>query len=55
MKIRFQENYESVLIKELPKLIRGYHKCSNDEAVQLAACIYRVRFGDNTAQFENIQ
>ncbi|CAF3514389.1 unnamed protein product [Rotaria sp. Silwood1] len=41
--------------QELPKLIRGYHKCSIDEAVQLAACIYRVRFGDNTAQFENIQ
>ncbi|CAF0829323.1 unnamed protein product [Rotaria sordida] len=41
--------------QELPKLIRGYHKCSNDEAVQLAACIYRVRFGDSTAQFENIQ
>ncbi|CAF3534250.1 unnamed protein product [Rotaria sp. Silwood1] len=41
--------------QELPKLIRGYHKCSIDEAVQLAACIYRVRFGDNTALFENIQ
>ncbi len=41
--------------QELPKLIRGYHKCSIDEAVQLAACIYRVRFGDSTAQFENIQ
>ncbi|CAF1182030.1 unnamed protein product [Adineta steineri] len=41
--------------QELPKLIRGYHKCSIDEAVQLAACIYRVRYGDNTAQFENLQ
>ncbi len=44
-----------ILIQELPKLIRGYHKCSIDEAVQLAACIYRVRYGDSTAQFENIQ
>ncbi|CAF1037423.1 unnamed protein product [Rotaria magnacalcarata] len=41
--------------QELPKLIRGYHKCSIDDAVQLAACIYRVRFGENAALFENIQ
>ncbi|UJR09223.1 hypothetical protein I4U23_013470 [Adineta vaga] len=41
--------------QELPKLIRGYHKCSVEDAIKLAACIYRVRFGDNTTQFENIQ
>ncbi len=54
---KFKKNQDDLLIflQELPKLIRGYHKCSLDEAVQLAACIYRVRFGDSTAQFENIQ
>ncbi|CAF1212835.1 unnamed protein product, partial [Didymodactylos carnosus] len=41
--------------QELPKLIRGYHKCSVEEAIQLAAYIYRVRFVDSLAQFDNIQ
>ncbi len=57
MKIKIKKKQQNlwILIQELPKLIRGYHKCSTDEAVQLAACIYRVRFGDSTAQFENLQ
>ena len=29
--------------QELPKLLRGYHKATKDEASQLAALIYRVR------------
>ena len=29
--------------QELPKLLRGYHKATKEEASQLAALIYRVR------------
>ncbi|KAL5003971.1 hypothetical protein ScPMuIL_017427 [Solemya velum] len=31
--------------QEVPNYLRGYHKCSNDEAAKLAAYIYRVKFG----------
>ena len=37
--------------QELPKLLRGYHKCSLDEGIQLAALIYRVKFGDDQKGF----
>jgi len=37
--------------QELPKLLRGYHKCTKEEAVQLAALQYRVRFGDDKKEF----
>jgi myosin-7 len=40
--------------QEMPKLIRGYHKCSKEEAVQLAALQYRVRFGENKSEFGSI-
>ena len=30
--------------QELPKLLRGYHKATKEEASQLAALIYRVRY-----------
>ncbi|XP_033099934.1 myosin-VIIa-like [Anneissia japonica] len=40
--------------QELPKLLRGYHKCSKDEGAQLAALQYRVRFGDDKSEFQNI-
>lgn len=43
------------MFKELPKLIRGYHKCSVEDAVHLAACIYRVRFSDDLRQFETMK
>ena len=33
--------------------MRGYHKCSLDEAVQLAAYIYRVLYGDNTSYLDD--
>lgn len=40
--------------QELPKLLRGYHKCSIEDAVHLAGLIYRVKFGDDKGQFQNI-
>jgi len=40
--------------QELPKLLRGYHKCTKDDAVQLAALQFRVRFGEDKSQFGNI-
>eukprot|EP00112_Aurelia_sp_Birch-Aquarium-sp1_P006477 Seg1715.10 transcript_id=Seg1715.10/GoldUCD/mRNA.D3Y31 product=Myosin-VIIa protein_id=Seg1715.10/GoldUCD/D3Y31 len=38
--------------QELPKLLRGYHKCTPEEAVQLAALQYRVRYGEDRAPFQ---
>ncbi|CAB3368903.1 Hypothetical predicted protein [Cloeon dipterum] len=40
--------------QEVVKLLRGYHKCSKDEAVQLAALIYRVNNGVNKNELANI-
>jgi myosin-7 len=40
--------------QELPKLLRGYHKCTPDEAMQLGALIYRVKFGENKSQLMNV-
>jgi len=40
--------------QELPKLLRGYHKCKVEEAIELASYIYRVRFSDDSHQLENI-
>ncbi|GFY49046.1 myosin-VIIa [Trichonephila inaurata madagascariensis] len=40
--------------QELPKLLRGYHKCSKDEAARLAALIYRVRYGESKVELQSI-
>ena len=40
--------------QELPKLLRGYHKCKIEEAVELASYIYRVRYSDDVSQLDNI-
>lgn len=40
--------------QELPKYLRGYHKCSREEVQQLAALIYRVRFEEDKSHFHNI-
>lgn len=40
--------------QELPKLLRGYHKCSKDESVKLAALVYRVRFGESKQELQAI-
>jgi myosin-7 len=33
----------------VPKLLRGYHACSVEDATKLAALIYRSRFGNGAA------
>ena len=33
--------------QELPKLLRGYHQCTREEAAFLGALIYRVKFGES--------
>uniref|UniRef100_A0AAR2LT24 Myosin VIIAb n=1 Tax=Pygocentrus nattereri TaxID=42514 RepID=A0AAR2LT24_PYGNA len=40
--------------QELPKYLRGYHKCTPEEVFQLAALIYRVKFEEDKSQFINI-
>jgi len=40
--------------QELPKYLRGYHKCMMEEAAALGALIYRVRYGDDKATLANI-
>ncbi|KAI1285881.1 Myosin-VIIa [Halotydeus destructor] len=40
--------------QELPKLLRGYHKCSKEDVTRLAALVYRVRFGDSKAELQAI-
>ncbi|XP_063807345.1 unconventional myosin-VIIa isoform X4 [Pseudophryne corroboree] len=40
--------------QELPKYLRGYHKCTREDVLQLAALIYRVRFEDDKSYFPNI-
>uniref|UniRef100_A0A3Q3MB16 Myosin VIIAb n=1 Tax=Labrus bergylta TaxID=56723 RepID=A0A3Q3MB16_9LABR len=41
--------------QELPKYLRGYHKCSREEVFQLAALIYRVKFEDTNPTFLQFQ
>ncbi|XP_043929284.1 unconventional myosin-VIIa [Protopterus annectens] len=40
--------------QELPKYLRGYHKCSRDEVLQLGSLIYRVKYEDDKSHFPNI-
>jgi len=38
----------------VPKLIRGYHKCTVDEAMKLAAYIFRVKYKDDKSKLQHI-
>lgn len=37
--------------QEVPNYLRGYHKCSHQEVIQLASLLYRVRFGADESHF----
>ena len=40
--------------QELPKYLRGYHKCTKEDAALLGSYIYRVKYGDSRSHFSNI-
>ncbi|KAK7829645.1 hypothetical protein U0070_013331 [Myodes glareolus] len=40
--------------QELPKYLRGFHKCSREDAVHLAGLIYRVQFGSDQSQLASV-
>ena len=44
----------SPLPQELPKYLRGYHRCTQEECAALGALIYRVRFRDTEGHFQQI-
>ncbi|XP_051155446.1 myosin-VIIa-like [Leptopilina boulardi] len=50
------ENADSIFYfhQELPKLLRGYHKCNKNDAIKLGALIYRSKYGDNKAELTEI-
>ncbi|XP_077987447.1 myosin-VIIa-like [Glandiceps talaboti] len=39
--------------QELPKVLRGYHNCTVEEAAVLAAFQYRVRYGDDKSYLQS--
>ena len=41
--------------QELPKYLRGYHKCSKEEAALLGAYIYRIKHGDSRSHLSQIR
>ncbi|KAG1715052.1 Myosin-VIIa [Nymphon striatum] len=40
--------------QELPKFLRGYHKCNKTDAAMLAALIYRVRYGESKGELQQL-
>ncbi|XP_054579020.1 unconventional myosin-VIIb isoform X2 [Eptesicus fuscus] len=40
--------------QELPKYLRGFHKCSREDAVQLAGLICKAQFGSDQSQLASI-
>lgn len=42
------------ITQELPKYLRGFHKCSREDAVHLAGLIYKAQFGNDQSQLASI-
>ena len=40
--------------QELPKLLRGYHQCSKEEAAILGALIYRVKYAESKTDIASV-
>ncbi|KAF2351743.1 Myosin head motor domain [Trinorchestia longiramus] len=40
--------------QELPKYLRGYHKCSKEVAAKLASIIFKARYGDDRAGLSQV-
>lgn len=41
--------------QELPKYLRGYHKCTKEDAAVLGAYIYRIKYGDSRSHLAQIR
>ena len=41
--------------QEMPKYLRGYHKCTKEDAGILGAYIYRVKYGDSRSQLAHVR
>lgn len=52
--LRYTEIFFPPFNQELPKYLRGYHKCSREEVFTLAALIYRVKFEEDKSHFPTI-
>ncbi|XP_045154259.1 unconventional myosin-VIIb [Echinops telfairi] len=40
--------------QELPKYLRGFHKCSREDVLHLAGLIYKVQFDNDRSQLANV-
>ncbi|XP_054934667.1 unconventional myosin-VIIb isoform X1 [Physeter macrocephalus] len=40
--------------QELPKYLRGFHKCSQEDAIHLAGLIYKAQFGNDRSQLASM-
>ncbi|XP_044146623.1 unconventional myosin-VIIb isoform X2 [Bufo gargarizans] len=40
--------------QELPKYMRGYHRCTVEDAVNLAGLIYKIQYNNDRTQFANL-
>jgi myosin VIIa len=40
--------------QELPKYLRAFHDAKKEDAIRLAALIYRAKFGENKNDLQNI-
>lgn len=40
--------------QELPKYLRGFHKCSREDAVRLGGLIYKIQFGSDRSQMASV-
>lgn len=42
------------LTQELPKYLRGFHKCSREDVLHLAGLIYKAQFGNDRTHLASI-
>lgn len=42
------------ITQELPKYLRGFHKCSREDAIHLASLIYKAQFNNDRSQLASI-
>lgn len=40
--------------QELPKYMRGFHKCSREDVIYLGGLIYKIQFGSDGSQMASV-